>query len=155
MMKILSAARITTTLMATVLLLGVLLAPTAAIAAEEPLTAAEARDFAAEAWVFGLPLVMFEKQVDYSTYVTQAEATRAPINQFVHYRKFVDASNRSIVGFNVDNLYSLAWIDLQPEPLVLAVPAMGERYWMMQIVDAWNGVPAVPGSRTHSGDTPH
>ncbi|WP_136806764.1 DUF1254 domain-containing protein [Desulfosediminicola flagellatus] len=114
-----------------------------------------ARNLATKAWVFGLPLVMFEKQVDYSTYVTEAGEARAPINQFVHYRKFVDASNRSIVGFNVDNLYSLAWIDLKAEPLVLSVPAMGERYWMMQIVDAWNGVPAVPGSRTHSGDAPH
>ncbi len=123
--------------------------------AQDTLTADAARDLAREAWVFGLPLVMFEKQIDYSTHVTQAEETRAPINQFVHYRKFVDASNRSIVGFNVDNLYSLAWIDLSAEPLVLAMPAMGDRYWMMQIVDAWNGVPAVPGSRTHSGDKPH
>jgi len=123
--------------------------------AQDGLTPDVATDLAREAWLFGLPLVMFEKQIDYSTHVTQAEETRAPINQFVHYRKFVDASNRSVVGFNVDNLYSLAWIDLQAEPLVLAVPAMGNRYWMMQIVDAWNGVPAAPGSRTHSGDDPH
>ena len=105
--------------------------------------------------MFGLPLVMFEKQVDCSTHVTQAEATRAPLNQFVHYRKFVDATNRSIVGFNVDDLCSLAWIDLEAEPLVLAVPAMGDRCWMMQLVDAWNGVPGAPGSRTHGGDDPH
>jgi hypothetical protein len=123
--------------------------------AQDGLTPVEVRNLAKEAWLFGLPLVMFEKQIDYSTHVTQPEETRAPINQFVHYRKFVDASNRSVVGFNVDNLYSLAWIDLQAEPLVLAVPAMGDRYWMMQIVGAWNGVPAVPGSRTHSGNDPH
>ena len=123
--------------------------------AQDDLTPDVARNLAKEAWVFGLPLVMFEKQIDYSTYVTQAEETRAPINQFVHYRRFVDASNRSIVGFNVDNLYSLARIDQQADPLVLAVPAIGDRYWMMQIVDAWNGVPAAPGSRTLSGDDPH
>jgi len=123
--------------------------------AQDELTPAEARNLAKDAWLFGLPLVMFEKQIDYSTHVTQAEETRAPINQFVHYRRFVDASNRSIVGFNVDNLYSLAWFDLKDEPLVLAVPTMGDRYWMMQIVDAWNGVPAAPGFRTHSGDDPH
>ena len=61
---------------------------------QDKLTPDVARDLAREAWVFGLPLVMFEKQVDYSTHVTQAEKTRAPINQFVHYRRFVDASNR-------------------------------------------------------------
>jgi hypothetical protein len=115
----------------------------------------QAKTLAKEAWLFGMPLVMFEKQIDYSTYVTRADETRAPINQFVHYRKFVDASNRTIVGFNVDNLYSFAWLDLQAEPLVLAVPAMGDRYWLMQIFDAWNGVSAAPGSRTLSGDDPH
>ncbi len=140
----------------TMALIGAMaIAVASSVAAQDGLTPDAARDLAREAWLFGLPLVMFEKQVDYSTHVTQAEVTRAPINQFVHYRKFVDASNRSIVGFNVDNLYSLAWIDLEDEPLVLAVPAMGDRYWMMQIVDAWNGVPAAPGSRTLSGDEPH
>ena len=25
----------------------------------------------------------------------------------------------------------------------------GNRWWIMQIIDAWNDVPAAPGSRTH------
>jgi len=142
-------------LIAVALLVAMAIALSSNAASQDKLAPDVARFLATEAWLFGLPLVMFEKQVDYSTHVTKAEETRAPINQFVHYRKFVDASNRSIVGFNVDNLYSLAWIDLKAQPLVLAVPAMGDRYWMMQIVDAWNGVPAAPGSRTHSGDGPY
>ncbi|MFC1834474.1 DUF1254 domain-containing protein [Thermodesulfobacteriota bacterium] len=116
-----------------------------------PITVAEARDLAKQAWLFGLPLVMFEKQFEYNSYARKPEETRAPVNQFVHYRKFVDASNRSVVGFNVDNLYSFAGLDLSKEPLVLSIPDMGERYWLMQIIDAWNGVPAAPGSRTHGG----
>jgi len=147
------------TLFVTMVLAAVFLAaacaPKSEVGIQARLTPDEVRTLSEDAWLFGMPLVMFEKQIDYSTYATQAGETRAPINQFVHYRRFVDASNRSIVGFNVDNLYSLAWIDLQAEPLVLAVPAMGDRYWMMQIVDAWNGVPAAPGSRTLSGDDPH
>ena len=51
----------------------------------------------------------------------------------------------------MDTLYSLASIDLSAGPLVLSVPEMGERYWLMQLVDAWNNVPAVPGSRTRGG----
>jgi len=58
------------------------------------LSADETKNLAKEAWLFGMPLVMFEKQIDYSTHVTEPEETRSPINQFVHYRKFVDASNR-------------------------------------------------------------
>jgi hypothetical protein len=124
-------------------------------AAPTALTPAEARDLAKEAWLFGLPLVMFEKQFDYGTYTTKPDGIRAPVNQFVHYRRFVDASNRTVVGFNVDNLYSLAYLDLAAEPMVLSIPKMGDRFWLMQIIDAWNGVPAAPGSRTHGGDKPH
>jgi hypothetical protein len=113
--------------------------------------ASEARELAKEAWLFGLPLVMFEKQFDYTTYASKPEKTRAPVNQFVHYRAFVDASDRSVVGFNVDNLYSFAGLDLSKEPVVLSVPDMGDRFWLMQVIDAWNGVPAAPGSRTHGG----
>jgi hypothetical protein len=28
---------------------------------------------------------------------------------------------------------------------------MGDRYWLMQLIDAWNGVPHVPGTRTIGG----
>jgi len=115
-----------------------------------------ARELAQEAWLFGLPLVMFEKQFDYGTYATQPEATRAPVNQFVHYRQFVDASNRTVVGFNVDNLYSFASLDLAAEPMVLSIPGMGDRFWLMQIIDAWNGVgragQASPQARCDSCD---
>ena len=40
----------------------------------------QAKALAKEAWHFGLPLVMFEKQIDYSTHVTRADKTRAPFN---------------------------------------------------------------------------
>ncbi len=115
------------------------------------LSADEAKSLAKEAYLFGLPVVFIEKQVDFQSYTTKVTTKRAPINQFFHYRAFVDASDKSVVGFNVDNLYSLADLDLSKEPLVLFVPEMGNRFWLMQIIDAWNGVPAAPGSRTHGG----
>ncbi|SHG78942.1 Uncharacterized conserved protein [Chryseolinea serpens] len=109
----------------------------------------EAKALATEAYLFGLPPVFFELQFDYQSHVTRVEKTKAPVNQFVHYRAFVDASDRTVVGFNVDNLYSFANLDLSKEPIVLSVPNMGKRFWIMQLIDAWNGVPAAPGSRTH------
>jgi hypothetical protein len=113
------------------------------------LTAEEAKSLAKEAYLFGMPVVFFEKQVDFQSYTNKVTEKRAPINQFFHYRAFVEASDKSVVGFNVDNLYSLAAIDLSREPLVLFIPEMGNRFWLMQVIDAWNGVPAAPGSRTH------
>ncbi|MBF4491564.1 DUF1254 domain-containing protein [Flavobacterium sp. MR2016-29] len=115
------------------------------------LTTEQAKSLAKDAYLFGLPVVFFEKQVDFQSYTTKVTDKRAPINQFFHYRAFVEASDRSVVGFNVDNLYSIADLDLSKEPLVLFVPQMGNRFWLMQVIDAWNGVPAAPGSRTYGG----
>jgi hypothetical protein len=111
----------------------------------------EARALAQEAWVFGMPLVYIEKQIDALTHVTKPQGALAPINQFAHFREFPDASNKSIVGLNVDTLYSLGQLDLAQGPMVLSIPEMGNRFWLMQIIDAWNNVPHAPGSRTFAG----
>ena len=34
---------------------------------------------------------------------------------------------------------------------MLSVPEMGDRYWLMQLIDAWNNIPQTPGSRTVGG----
>jgi hypothetical protein len=112
------------------------------------ISADEAKAIAQEAWIFGMPLVYIEIQIDTATHVPKADKGHAPINQFAHYRAFPDASNRTVVGFNVDTLYSLAQVELSKEPMVLSVPEMGKRFWVMQIIDAWNNVPHAPGSRT-------
>ena len=86
--------------------------PRAAAQASFKLSPQEAQALAQEAWVFGMPLVYIEKQIDLVTQVTKPEGPFAPINQFAHYREFPDASNKSVVGLNVDTLYSLAALDL-------------------------------------------
>ncbi len=118
---------------------------------QESLTSAEAKALAKDAYLFGVPVAYIQIQSDYQTHATKVEKTKAPLNQFIHYRAFVDASDRSVVGFNVDNLYSLANLDLAKEPVILSIPEMGKRFWMMQLIDAWNGVPAAPGSRSLGG----
>ena len=111
----------------------------------------EARALAQEAWVFGMPVVYIEKQIDTTTHVSKPEGPYAPINQFVHYREFPDASKQTVVGLNVDTLYSFAMLDLSQGPMILSIPEMGNRYWLMQFIDAWNNVPHAPGSRTVGG----
>ena len=115
------------------------------------LKADEARALAQEAWVFGMPLVYIATQIDLVTQVAKPQGPFAPLNQFAHYREFPDASNKSVVGLNVDTLYSLAALDLSQGPIVLSVPEMGDRFWIMQLIDAWNNVPHAPGSRTLGG----
>jgi hypothetical protein len=111
--------------------------------------AADAEALAREAYLFGLPLVYTEIQKDQLTNVSAPTGNQAPVNQFAHHREFPDAKNNPIVGMNVDTLYSLAFCNLSAEPLVISVPPMDDgRYWIMQIIDGWNEVPAAPGFRT-------
>ena len=108
-------------------------------------TSDEARHIAEETFLFGLPLVYMSVQAAVATSVENPDGSKAPFNQFAHFREFPDASNRQIVGLNVDTLYSLASLDLTSEPIVLSVPEMKNRWWLMQLLDAWNDVPGAPG----------
>lgn len=115
------------------------------------ISAKEARRLSEEAWVFGLPIVYIERQWLRSSNVSRPNGLQAPVNQFAHFRDFPNWDNQTAVTMNVDTLYSLASIDLRTEPIVLSIPEMGTRYWIMQLTDAWNNVPAAPGSRTVGG----
>ncbi len=68
-------------------------------------------------------------------WVTQppASAPSAPLNQFWHARVLADASYRGGGSPNTDTLYSLAWIDLTHEPLILSVPAVTNRYFTFEL----------------------
>ncbi len=115
------------------------------------LTPSEAKAISQEAYVFGLPLVYIGLSVDAETNVAKPEGLRAPINQFGHVREFPDARANPIVGMNVDTLYSIAHLDVTEEPMVISIPDMGKRWWIMQLIDGWNDVPAAPGYRTVGG----
>lgn len=116
--------------------------------AAEPLTAAQARQIAAEAYVFGYPLVLMDFTRQLQTNVPTATVGRAPVNQFSHTPMFPDDKFRAIVSPNADTLYSIAWLDLRAEPLVLHVPDTGDRYYVLQALDGWTNVFASIGKRT-------
>ena len=65
-----------------------------------------------------------------------------------HMREFPDYTFTDVVSPNADTLYSFAWLDLAKEPMVLSVPEMGKRFYMMELMGAWTDVFASPGSRT-------
>jgi hypothetical protein len=115
---------------------------TSKISAEEVMTIAD------EAYVFGYPLVLMEITRRVMTAVPKTSERKSPMNQFLHLRKFPDPTFTDVVSPNADTLYSSAWIDLAKEPIVLSVPSTGNRYYLMQMLDAWTNVFACPGIRT-------
>ncbi len=106
---------------------------------------------ATDAYIYGYPLVTLEMTRRVFTNVPQVEATRAPMGQILKMRQYPDASYRDVTAPNADTLYTTAFFDVGKEPWVLSIPNMGDRYYLLPILDGWTSVFAVPGKRT-TGD---
>jgi hypothetical protein len=108
----------------------------------------EAFQIGVDAYIYGYPLVLMDVTRQVATATPKVTDRRAPVNQFRHNRAFPDHTFTTVVSPNADTLYSIAWLDLAKEPMVLSVPDTGKRYYLMQFLDAWTNVFAAPGSRT-------
>jgi len=96
-------------------------------------------------YLYGYPLVLMDQ-------TRQAMAKRGSsevaANHLIHIQRFPDHTFRNVVRPNNDTLYSIAWLDLSGEPLILSVPDTQGRYYVMPFMDAWTNVFASVGRRT-------
>ncbi len=118
------------------------------VPADDKLSDAEAEKSAAEAYVYGYPLVLMDVSRQVMTAVAKPTTIAAPLNQFNNSLEFPDATFTNVVSPNADTLYSFSWLDIAQEPIVLSLPDTGDRYYLMQMLDAWTDVIASPGTRT-------
>ncbi len=124
------------------------------VEAASPVTtqASEARLIAAEAYQYFYPLVTMDLTRRITTNMPPGKAPGfGPANAFANMAAYPEASFRTVVRPNFDTLYSSAWLDLAQGPVILSVPEMKGRYYLMPMLDMWTNVFAAPGSRT-SGD---
>ncbi len=115
---------------------------------ETILTVEEAQSIAEEAYIFGYPLVLIDLTKMKTINVSEAMEKKAPINQFGHFTEFPTPDFTDVVKPNADTLYSVAYLDLSKEPIVLHVPDTDDRYYLMPMMDAYSNVFESPGKRT-------
>jgi len=89
-----------------------------------------------QAYEYGQPLLDTERIFKTVTSVTVPDHLGdAPVNQFSHYLNLI-TQKRGITAPNVDTLYSTAWLDLTPEPIVLHVPP-GPRFNVVELLSPY------------------
>ena len=110
-------------------------APHIAFAAGDDLAA-----LAEEAAIWGYPLVQTGRYFDLSRQKNIA------LNRFYLNPKLATPSLK-VAGPNVDTIYGFAWLDLAHEPIVLDVPDTQDRYYSIQLVDAYENTFAYVGRR--------
>jgi hypothetical protein len=96
----------------------------------------ETKAIAEEAFIYGLPLVMnyavmYEYAVD-----AKSSQFKAPFNELNNMHRVATYEDTAIITPNSDTPYSLGFLDLRAEPIVLSVPAVPrERYYSVQLTD--------------------
>ena len=113
--------------------------------------AVDVLEIATEAYIYGYPLVTMGMTRKFTTNVAKAGPTRAPMGQFIKMRTFPSVNDHAVTAPNTDTLYTTFFIDVSAEPWVLTVPDMGDRYYLLPMLDGWTKVFAAPGKRTTGG----
>jgi hypothetical protein len=134
------------------LLCGLALAPL--VMAQNPPQATasseqEALAIGVDAYLYFYPLVTMDlTRKQFTNIEPGKELGKGPMNTFANVGEYPPANFKGVVRPNFDTLYSIAWLDLNKEPMMVSVPDTGGRYYLLPMLDMWTDVFASPGWRT-------
>ena len=96
----------------------------------------ETKAIAEEAFIYGLPIVMNYAVMNEFVLDKNSGQYKAPFNTIYNDARVFTYKDTAVVTPNSDTPYSMAWLDLRAEPMVVSVPAVAkERYYSVQLVD--------------------
>ncbi len=95
-----------------------------------------AKDIAEAGYIYGLPIVM-NYGVMYEFVLDKTSGQyKGPFNTIANEGRVFTYKDTAIVTPNSDTPYSMLWLDLRAEPMVISVPAVEtKRYYSVQLVD--------------------
>ena len=112
--------------------------------AVEPILTGRVDDWRAEyayttgmqAFIYGFPYIYNAKlRHDWITQPRDPEfVPYAAVNHFWHASRLINAAYRDGGCPNNDTLYSVAWVDLSNEPVILSHPDMADRYFTFELM---------------------
>lgn len=123
--------------------------PIGAAVPAEAITEEEAHAIGVNAYIYFYPLISMDMTRKQFTNVEPGkELGRGPMNMFSSMPAYPAATDKGVVRYNFDTLYSAAWLDMTKEPMIVSAPDTGGRYYLLPMLDMWSDVFASPGWRT-------
>jgi hypothetical protein len=117
--------------------------------AQAVITEQEAHAIAVDAYLYLYPLVTMDvSRKQFTNIEPGKEIGKGPMNMFINVSEYPPADFKSVVRSNFDTLYSIVWLDLTKEPMIVSAPDTGGRYYLLPMLDMWTDVFASPGWRT-------
>jgi len=96
----------------------------------------EVKAIAEEGFVYGLPIVMNYGVMNEFVLNKDSGQWKAPFNTIYNEARVFTYQDTTVVTPNSDTPYSMLWLDLRAEPMVISVPAVPRtRYYSAQLVD--------------------
>ncbi len=117
--------------------------------ADERSMIGEANTVAEESYLYGFPMIV-GYDVLYKFFIDRNSSQfKAPINQIANEARVFTPKDTAISTPNSDTPYSMAFLDLRAEPMVLCMPQIAnDRYYDVQLVDLYTDNYGYMGSRT-------
>jgi hypothetical protein len=97
---------------------------------------ADMKVIAEEGYIYGLPIVMnYAIMYDYAVDKASSQF-KAPFNQILNMHRVTTPEDTAVITPNSDTPYSMTFLDLRAEPMVISVPAVeNPRYYAVQLID--------------------